>query len=187
MNLNISWTTSQDLKKPDEILQAVVKTYSQLIWLHYWVVKLTLGLVSFTLTNQLEGDIKELVTLCRKSGVHQWGTQSSRLWDKGGGSPKKLFQPFGPQFGLKIRGAWPPVPLPSIRHCTKALVSWSNPTRGEVRSKMGQSGCIACLNMLTSNLTSLVPRQYNKTIHPFLFGWCWGRDVSERNASISRF
>lgn len=60
-------------------MQAVVKTYSQFRRLHYRVVKLTLGLVSVTLTNQLEGDIKELVTLFRKSGVHQWGTQSSRL------------------------------------------------------------------------------------------------------------
>ena len=70
-------------------MQAVVKTYSQFRWLHYWVVKLILGLVSVTLTNQLEGDIKELVTLFRKSGVHQWGTQSSRLWDKGGGTVSK--------------------------------------------------------------------------------------------------
>ena len=31
---------------------------------------------------------------------------SSRPWDKGGGSlQKKYFRPFGPQFGLKIRGA----------------------------------------------------------------------------------
>ena len=32
-------------------------------------------------------------------------------------SPKKLFRPFGPQFGLKIRGGGrPPGPLPWIRH-----------------------------------------------------------------------
>ena len=31
--------------------------------------------------------------------------QSSRPWDNGGaGSPKRFFWPFGPQFGLKIRG-----------------------------------------------------------------------------------
>ena len=33
--------------------------------------------------------------------------RSSRSWDNGGGgerSQKKLFQPFGPQFGLTIRG-----------------------------------------------------------------------------------
>ena len=160
-------------------MQAVVKNYSQFRWLHYWVVKLTLGLVSVTLTNQLEGDIKELVTLFRKSGVHQWGTQSSRLWDKGAGTvSKKIISALWASVWSKNKGGpGPPVPLPSIRHCTKALVSWSNPTRGEVRSKMGQRGCIACLNTLTSNLTSLVPRQYNKTILSFLFRWCWGRDV----------
>ena len=159
-------------------MQAVVKTYSQFRWLHYWVVKLTLGLVSFTLTNQLEGDIKELVTLFRKSGVHQWGTQSSRLWDKGGTVSKKIISALWASVWSKNKGGpGSPVPLPSIRHCTKALESWSNLTRGEVRSKMGQRGCIARLNTLTSNLTSLVPRQYNKTILPFLFGWCWGRDV----------
>ena len=32
-------------------------------------------------------------------------------------SQKKLFRPFGPQFGLKIRGGGrPPGPLPWIRH-----------------------------------------------------------------------
>ena len=29
-------------------------------------------------------------------------------WDKGGRYPKRFFQPFGPQVGLKIRGAGPP-------------------------------------------------------------------------------
>ena len=145
-------------------MQAVVKTYSQFRWLHYWVVKLTLGLVSFTLTNQLEEDIKELVTLFRKSGLHQWGTQSPRLWDKGGGAvSKKIILTLWASVWSKNKGGLPPVPLPLICHCTKALVSWSNLTRGEVRS----GWCIACLNMLTSNLTCLVPRQYNKTIHSF--------------------
>ena len=38
------------------------------------------------------------------------GRRSSRPLDKGGsGLPKKFFGPFGPQFGLKIRGG--PVPL----------------------------------------------------------------------------
>ena len=33
------------------------------------------------------------------------GGRSSRLWDKGGASlQKKFFRPFGPHFGLKIRG-----------------------------------------------------------------------------------
>ena len=37
------------------------------------------------------------------------GGQSSRPWDKGGGGLQKdFFRPFGPQFGLKIRGAGPP-------------------------------------------------------------------------------
>ena len=34
----------------------------------------------------------------------------------GGWSPKNFFGPSGPQFGLKIRGAGPPGPLPWIRH-----------------------------------------------------------------------
>ena len=38
----------------------------------------------------------------------RWG-RSSKPWDKGGGrSQKKLFRPFGPQFGLKIRGGASP-------------------------------------------------------------------------------
>ena len=37
------------------------------------------------------------------------GGRSSRPWDKRGGrSHKKMFRPFRPQFGLKIRGAPPP-------------------------------------------------------------------------------
>ena len=78
------------------------------------------------------------------------------------------------------------MPLPLIHHYTKALVSWPNPTRGEVRSKMGQRGCIACLNMLTSNLTCLVPRQYNKTIHSFFYsgGVGVGMSVKEMLASL---
>ena len=31
--------------------------------------------------------------------------------------PKKIFRPFGLQFGLRIRGAGPPGALPWIRHC----------------------------------------------------------------------
>ena len=35
----------------------------------------------------------------------------SRLWEKGGRSPKKIFSPCGPHFGLKIRGGGgPPAP-----------------------------------------------------------------------------
>ena len=44
---------------------------------------------------------------------------------RGGILPKKSFQPFGPQFGLKIRGQGaggrPPGPLPQICHCATAL------------------------------------------------------------------
>ena len=42
------------------------------------------------------------------------GAQSSRPLHKGGGSPKNIFWPFGPQFGLKIRGGGvdPPGPSP---------------------------------------------------------------------------
>ena len=47
------------------------------------------------------------------------GGWSSRPWDKGEGRFKFFFfRPFGPQFGLKIRGGTgPPGPLPWIRHC----------------------------------------------------------------------
>ena len=44
---------------------------------------------------------------------------SKGMWIKSsGGSRKKktFFRPFGPQFGLKIRGVRAPRPLPSIRH-----------------------------------------------------------------------
>ena len=47
---------------------------------------------------------------------------SSRPWDKRGGGGwlglKKFFWPFEPQFGLKIRGGWPPGPLLWIRYCS---------------------------------------------------------------------
>ena len=33
------------------------------------------------------------------------------------GLQKNFFRSFGPQFGLKIRGAGPPGPLPWIHHC----------------------------------------------------------------------
>ena len=40
-------------------------------------------------------------------------------WAGGGGSvSKKFFWPFGPQFGLKISGGWPPGPLLWIHHCS---------------------------------------------------------------------
>ena len=39
------------------------------------------------------------------------GARSSRPWDKGGGGLQKdFFRPFGPQFGLKIKGDRPPSP-----------------------------------------------------------------------------
>ena len=50
------------------------------------------------------------------------GRQSSRPLGKGGGggggggNQKTFFWPFGPQFGLKLRGGGPPGPLPWIRH-----------------------------------------------------------------------
>ena len=108
ISLNLSWTTNQGLKKPGEIMQAVIKTYSQFRWLHHWVVKLTLGLVSFTLTNQLEGGIKEVVTLFRKSGVCQWGTQSSRLWDKVGTVSKKIISTLWASVWSKNKGGLAP-------------------------------------------------------------------------------
>ena len=39
------------------------------------------------------------------------GARSSRPWDKESGGHKKIFRPFGPQFGLKIRGGPPLVSL----------------------------------------------------------------------------
>ena len=53
-------------------------------------------------------------------GLLGGGGWSSRKWDEGGGrrSLKNFFRPFGPQFGLKIRGApgprAPPLDLPLI-------------------------------------------------------------------------
>ena len=48
------------------------------------------------------------------------GERSSRPWDKGGGVvAKNFFPPFGPKFGLKIRGEPGSLgPLPCIRHLT---------------------------------------------------------------------
>ena len=46
------------------------------------------------------------------------GIWPSRLWDKEGGrSQKYFFWPFGPHFGLKIRGGRPPRHLAWICHC----------------------------------------------------------------------
>ena len=47
------------------------------------------------------------------------GGRSSRPWDEARAVLKKyIFRPFGPQFGLEIRGGGvgPPGPLPWIRH-----------------------------------------------------------------------
>ena len=49
------------------------------------------------------------------------GGWTSRPWDKGWGAVSKenFFQPFGPQFSLKIRwGGRAPRPLPRIHYCT---------------------------------------------------------------------
>ena len=53
-------------------------------------------------------------------GAGRGGARSSRPLDKGEMGPvsKKFFRPFGPQFGLKIRGGpGPPGTVPWIRHC----------------------------------------------------------------------
>ena len=39
----------------------------------------------------------------------------------GGQSPKKIFQAFWPQFGLKVMGGLGPLPLPWICHCMYML------------------------------------------------------------------
>ena len=46
-----------------------------------------------------------------------------RRWGGGGPQKKKGFlRPFGPQFGLKIKGGSGPLgPLPWIRHCNAAI------------------------------------------------------------------
>ena len=55
------------------------------------------------------------------------GAWSSRPLDSGGErSPKNVFRPFGPQFGLKIRGRVPR-PLPWIRHCSASRAFLSLP------------------------------------------------------------
>ena len=53
--------------------------------------------------------------------IREGGRWSSRPWDKGGPRPSQFFfRPFGPHFGLKIRGeGGPPRPLPWIRHCSE--------------------------------------------------------------------
>ena len=45
------------------------------------------------------------------------GGGSTRPLDKGGGGlPPQIFWPFGPHFGLRIKGGQPPGSLPWIRH-----------------------------------------------------------------------
>ena len=39
----------------------------------------------------------------------------------GGRSPKKVFRPLGPQFGLKLGGAGPPVPSPGSATALRAM------------------------------------------------------------------
>ena len=46
-----------------------------------------------------------------KAGAGGWG-RSSKARDKGGPVSKKLFRPFGPQFGLKMRGLGRVFPSP---------------------------------------------------------------------------
>ena len=55
------------------------------------------------------------------------GGRSSRPGDKGAGAvSKNLFGPFGPQFGLKIRGGGGP--LPWIYHCKQPITTEDNNT-----------------------------------------------------------
>ena len=44
------------------------------------------------------------------------GHPEPEITGEGRGIKKKFFRPFGPQFGLKIRGAGPPGPQPWICH-----------------------------------------------------------------------
>ena len=50
--------------------------------------------------------------------------RSSRLWGKGRGGLKRNFRPFGPRFGIKIRGNRPRGPLPWIRPWGKGTRWW---------------------------------------------------------------
>ena len=56
-----------------------------------------------------------------------------------GRSPKNYFRPFGPQFGLEIRGVRPPGSLPWIRHrgLSQARLS-GEPRTGAKRSASGE-------------------------------------------------
>ena len=56
--------------------------------------------------------------------------ESSTPWDKGGGgrSQKEFFWPFGPQFGLKIRGS-PPPPGPSPGSASATAPYWKTVPR----------------------------------------------------------
>ena len=52
------------------------------------------------------------------SAFFQWRIQTLRWGGRGGAVSQKNFWPFGPQFGLKIRGELgPPGPSPGIFHC----------------------------------------------------------------------
>ena len=70
--------------------------------------------------NRYTGDVSRLdieVSGRSRPSDKGGGGRSSRPWDKGeSGLPKKFFRPFGPHFGLKIKGGGPPGPLPLIRH-----------------------------------------------------------------------
>ena len=69
-------------------------------------------------------------TLRLEGGGGGW---SSRPLDKGGWSPKKCFPPFGPLFGLQIRGSRPPGPSPGS-------ATDSNPFWRKLRDSKGVGG-----------------------------------------------
>ena len=72
--------------------------------------------------NRYTGDVSQLdIEVSGRSRLADngggGGGRSSSPWDKGGTrAQKKFFLPLGFIFGLKIRGAGPPGPLPWIRH-----------------------------------------------------------------------
>ena len=52
--------------------------------------------------------------------------RSSRPWDKGGGGGLKIFfRPFGPHFGIKIRGAGSPGPSPGSATAFPSVPPWT--------------------------------------------------------------
>ena len=76
----------------------------------------------------------------------RWGRLSSRPWDKRG-SPKKIFWPFGPQFGIKVRWeGWVPLDPPLVLIITVHDSEWPDARkRGRNNSPRGDAAHVSQL------------------------------------------